>query len=46
MDYDEIYKHLGKSQKWQITMTLVFWLPALVGGMFVLVYTFTGKFGD
>ena len=43
MDYDEIYKHFDGKQKWQIINTLIFWLPATVGGMFVLVYTFTGK---
>ena len=43
MDYDEILKYLGEKGRWNILQILLLCLPAVAGGIAVLVYSFTGK---
>lgn len=44
MNYDDILEELGELGPWQILNLALLWLPAMASGMFVLTYSFTGKY--
>ena len=41
MDYDECLVELGEFGPWQITITLLVWIPAMVDGIMTLTRYFT-----
>ncbi len=46
LDYDKILEHLGELGKWNWFLQLLIWMGPFVSGMTVLVYSFTGKWGN
>ena len=43
MNYDDILEELGELGRWQLLHLSLLWLPAMAGGIFVLTWSFTGK---
>ena len=41
-DYDDFVGEIGEFGIWQKVMCLILWFPAMVGGIHVLMYSFTG----
>jgi len=44
MNYDRILENLSEDGPWQIFAIFLLIFPTMAGGIFVLTYTFTGKF--
>ena len=41
-DYDEFVAEIGEFGLWQKIICLILWVPAIAGGIHVLMYSFTG----
>ena len=41
-DYDEFVAEIGEFGLWQKMICLILWVPAIAGGIHVLMYSFTG----
>ena len=41
-DYDEFVAEIGEFGLWQKIICLILWVPAMAGGIHVLMYSFTG----
>ena len=41
-DYDEFVAEIGEFGLWQKIICLLLWIPAMAGGVHVLMYSFTG----
>ena len=46
MNYDDILEELGESGRWQLLHLALLWLPSMAGGIFVLTYSFSGKYSQ
>ena len=44
MNYDQILEEIGEFGPWQILPVILLWLPSIAAGVFVLTFSFTGKF--
>ena len=44
MNYDQILEELGEFGKWQQIVAFLLWIPLGIGGIHVLMYSFTGNY--
>ena len=42
--FDEVLEEVGEFGPWQLIMSLLLWIPPTMGGVHVLMYSFTGVY--
>ena len=42
MDFDDVLEDVGEFGIWQIWNCALLWIPSMIGGIHVLMYSFTG----
>ncbi len=45
MDYDRVLEHVGEYGPWNLLNQALIWVPNFIGGLNVLVNSFTGERG-